>query len=166
MDTDVTLRKRRSCPWVNTLCRRDTHWMTLADPKCVTVKEVNHIRCFAIDIAKYLILISCRLAMEHLCVLQLETALATLVTTWFTLVDRRCFWLDARTINRDQFSTSNSSSIIFFLFLEDVGFWFCKDYEIYAIIWKAGYYKCQTIHFSENRTRSQIKHFFDHVQHT
>jgi hypothetical protein len=25
--------------------------------------------------------------MEHLCVLQLETALATLVTTWFTLAD-------------------------------------------------------------------------------
>jgi hypothetical protein len=45
------------------------------------VKEVNHIRCFAIDIAKDLILLSCRLAMEHLCVLQLETALATLVTT-------------------------------------------------------------------------------------
>ena len=30
----------------------------------VTVQEVNHIRCFAIDIAKYLILLSCRLAME------------------------------------------------------------------------------------------------------
>ena len=28
------------------------------------------------------------------------------------------------------------------------------------------YYKCQTINFSENRTISQIKHFFDHVQHT
>ena len=56
----------------------------------VTVKEVNHIRCFAIgDIAKYLILLSCRLAMEHLCVLELETALATLVTTWFTLADLR-----------------------------------------------------------------------------
>ena len=36
-------------------------------------------------IAKYLILLSCHLAMEHLYVLQLETALATLVTTWFTL---------------------------------------------------------------------------------
>jgi hypothetical protein len=33
-------------------------------------------RRFSIDIAK-------DLAMEHLCVLQLETALATLVTTWF-----------------------------------------------------------------------------------
>jgi hypothetical protein len=44
-----------------------------------------HITCFAIDIAKDFILLSCRLAMEHLCVLQLETALATLVTTWFTL---------------------------------------------------------------------------------
>jgi hypothetical protein len=54
----------------------------------MTVKEVNHIRCFAIDIAKDIILLSCRLAMEHLCVLQLETALATLVTTWFTLADR------------------------------------------------------------------------------
>ena len=32
------------------------------------VKEVNHIRCFAIDIAKDLILNSCRLAMEHVCV--------------------------------------------------------------------------------------------------
>ena len=41
-------------------------------PADVTVKEVNHIRCFAIDIAKDLILLSCRLAMEHLCVLQLE----------------------------------------------------------------------------------------------
>ena len=58
-------------------------------PADVTVKEVNHIRCFAIDIAKDLILLSCRLTMEHLCVLQLETALATLVTTWFTLADRR-----------------------------------------------------------------------------
>jgi hypothetical protein len=34
-----------------------------------------------------ILLLSCRLAMEHLCVLQLETALATLVTTWFTLAD-------------------------------------------------------------------------------
>jgi hypothetical protein len=58
-------------------------------PADVTVKEVNHIRCFAIDIANDLMLLSCRLAMEHLCVLQLETALATLVTTWFTLADRR-----------------------------------------------------------------------------
>jgi hypothetical protein len=41
-------------------------------PADVTVKEVNHIRCFAIDIAKDVILLSCRLAMEHLCVLQLE----------------------------------------------------------------------------------------------
>jgi hypothetical protein len=41
------------------------------------------------DIAKDLILLSCRLAMEHLCVLQLETALASSVTTWFTLADRR-----------------------------------------------------------------------------
>jgi hypothetical protein len=49
----------------------------------------KHYRCFAIDIAKDLILLSCRIAMEHLCVLQLETALATLVTTWFTLADRR-----------------------------------------------------------------------------
>jgi hypothetical protein len=41
------------------------------------------------DISKDLILLSCRRAMEHLCVLQLETALATLVTTRFTLADRR-----------------------------------------------------------------------------
>jgi hypothetical protein len=58
-------------------------------PADVTVMEVNHIRCFAIDIAKILIPLSCRLAMEHLCVLQLETALATLVTTWFILADHR-----------------------------------------------------------------------------
>ena len=58
-------------------------------PADVTVKEVNHIRRFAIDIAKDLILLSCRLAIEHLCVWQLDTALATLVTTWFTLADRR-----------------------------------------------------------------------------
>ena len=55
----------------------------------VKVKEVNHIRCFAIDIAKDLMPLSCRLTMERLCALQLETALATLVTTWFTLADRR-----------------------------------------------------------------------------
>ena len=61
---------------------------TYCDPQ-TWVKEVNNIRCFAIDITKYLILLSCRLAMEHLCVLQLEAALATLVTTWFTLADRR-----------------------------------------------------------------------------
>ena len=58
-------------------------------PTEVTVKEVNNIRCFAIDIANNFILLSCRLAMKHLCVLQLETALALLVTTWFTLADRR-----------------------------------------------------------------------------
>jgi hypothetical protein len=58
-------------------------------PADVTVKEVNHIKCFAIDIAKDPILLSCRLAMEQLCVLYLETAFATLVTTWFTLADRR-----------------------------------------------------------------------------
>jgi hypothetical protein len=58
-------------------------------PADVTVKAVSHITCFAIDIAKDLILLSCRLTMERLSVLQLETALATLVTTWFTLGDRR-----------------------------------------------------------------------------
>jgi hypothetical protein len=59
-------------------------------PADVTVKEVSHNRCFAIDIAKYLILLPCRLAMEHLCVLQLDTALATLVTTSFTLAGHQC----------------------------------------------------------------------------
>ena len=58
-------------------------------PADVKVKEVSYIRCFAIDIARVLILLSCRLTMERLCVLQLETTLATLVTTWFTLDDRR-----------------------------------------------------------------------------
>ena len=38
----------------------------------VTVKEVNHIKRFAIDIAKDLVLLSCRLAMEHLYVLLFE----------------------------------------------------------------------------------------------
>jgi predicted GIY-YIG superfamily endonuclease len=52
-------------------------------------KKTLHIRCFTIGIAKDLILLSCRLAMEHLWVLQLETALATLVATWFTLADRQ-----------------------------------------------------------------------------
>jgi hypothetical protein len=36
------------------------------------VKEVNHIRCFAIHIAKYIMLLSYRLAMEHLCVHSLD----------------------------------------------------------------------------------------------
>jgi hypothetical protein len=39
------------------------------------------------------------------------------------------FLISVRIINRDQFSTSNSSSIIFFLFLEDVGFWFWFRYN-------------------------------------
>jgi hypothetical protein len=68
--------------WLDTFSR-------VLRPADVTFKGVNHIRCFAIDIAKDLILLSCRLAMEHLCVLQLETALLTFVTTWFTLADRR-----------------------------------------------------------------------------
>ena len=59
----------------------------LLRPADVTVKQVSNIRCFAIDIGKYLILLSCRLSMECLCALQLETALATLVITWFTLDD-------------------------------------------------------------------------------
>ena len=59
-------------------------------PVDVTVKEVNHIRCFGISIAKYRILLSWRLTMERLWLLQLETALATFVTTWFTLA--YCRW--------------------------------------------------------------------------
>jgi hypothetical protein len=41
--------------------------------------------------------------MEYLCVLQLETALATLVTTWFTLGGQNLIFLriDNRTINRN-----------------------------------------------------------------
>jgi hypothetical protein len=81
----------------------------------VTVKEVNHIRCFAIDIAKYLILLSCRLAMEHLSVLQLETALATLVTTWFTLVDPR--W-------RSRYSSSDQCILNAFRSPERYNGWF------------------------------------------
>jgi hypothetical protein len=72
------------CPFILLL----NGW-TLFPTYCHPVKEVNHIRCFAIDIAKDLILLSSRLAMEHLCMLQLETAFATLVTTWFTLADRQ-----------------------------------------------------------------------------
>ena len=44
-------------------------------PADVTVKEVNHIRCFAIDIAKYLILLFCRLAKEHLYVYDMQRRL-------------------------------------------------------------------------------------------
>jgi hypothetical protein len=55
----------------------------------IIVRDVNHIMSFTIDIAKDLILLSCRLAMAHLRVWQLETALATVVTTWFTLADRQ-----------------------------------------------------------------------------
>jgi hypothetical protein len=46
---------------------------------------------------------------------------------WRNLV--KGFGLDVRTINRDQFATSNSSSIIFFFILEDVGFWFWFRYN-------------------------------------
>jgi hypothetical protein len=73
-------RQKRESLWTRKL--RTLH----PEPTDVTVKQVNHIRCFAIDIAKYFILLSCRLTMERLCVLQLETSLATLVTTWFTTI--------------------------------------------------------------------------------
>jgi hypothetical protein len=72
-----------------TLLPVSQHFVSVLWSADVTVKEVNHIRCFAIDIAKDFILLTCRPAMEHLCVLQSETALATLVTTWFTLAERR-----------------------------------------------------------------------------
>jgi hypothetical protein len=84
-------------------------------PADVTVKEVNHIRRFAIDIAKDLILLSCSLAMEHLCVLQLETALATLVTTWFILADRR--W-------RSRYRSSDQSILNAFRSPESYNGWF------------------------------------------
>jgi hypothetical protein len=38
----------------------------------VTVKEVNHIRCFAIDIAKDFILLSCRLKFISLTTIQVK----------------------------------------------------------------------------------------------
>ena len=41
MDTEVILRKKRSCPWVNTLCPRDTHWMTLVDPKFISLTTIQ-----------------------------------------------------------------------------------------------------------------------------
>jgi hypothetical protein len=84
-------------------------------PADVTVKEVNHIRRFAIDIAKDLILLSCRLAMEHLCMLQLEKALATLVTTWFILADRR--W-------RSRYRSSDQSILHAFRSPERYNGWF------------------------------------------
>ena len=33
--------KRWTCPWVNTLCRRGTHWMTLADPKFISLTTIQ-----------------------------------------------------------------------------------------------------------------------------
>ena len=41
MGTEVTVRKRRSCPLVNTLCRRGTHWMTLAVQKCISLTTIQ-----------------------------------------------------------------------------------------------------------------------------
>jgi hypothetical protein len=40
----VTLRKRRSCPWVNTLCRRGIHWMTLVDPKFISLTTIQVVK--------------------------------------------------------------------------------------------------------------------------
>jgi hypothetical protein len=87
-DKSVFFVRSLLCPFILML-NGWTHFSYVLRPADVTIKEVNHIRCFAIDIAKEVILLSCRLAMENLCALQLETALATLVTTWFTLADRR-----------------------------------------------------------------------------
>jgi hypothetical protein len=35
------LQKRSSCPWVNTLCRPGTHWMTLVDPKLISLTTIQ-----------------------------------------------------------------------------------------------------------------------------
>jgi hypothetical protein len=83
------------CPFISFIEWLDTFPFVLRP----VVKEVSHIRCFAIDIAKGLILFSCRLAMKHLCVLWLETALATLVTTWVALAD---LWWRSRYRSSDQ----------------------------------------------------------------
>ena len=88
-------------------------------PTDVTVKQVNHIRCFAIDIAQYVILLSCCFTMEHLCVLQLETSLATLVTTWFMLGDRRWRATEEYKEKKDQ-QTGSPCSNVPFLFRENV----------------------------------------------
>jgi hypothetical protein len=98
--------------WMNTF----SYVLRSAD---VTVKEVNHIRRFAIDIAKDLILLSCRLAMEHLCVLQLETALATLVTTWFTLAGRQ---------RRSRYRSSNQCILNAFRSPERYNGWFMEQF--------------------------------------
>jgi hypothetical protein len=37
----VSLFSRRSCPWVKTLCRRGTHWKTLADPKFILLTAIQ-----------------------------------------------------------------------------------------------------------------------------
>ena len=37
--SDITTR--RSCPCVNTLCRRVTHWMTLSDPKFILLTTIQ-----------------------------------------------------------------------------------------------------------------------------
>ena len=88
-------------------------------PTDVTVKQVNHIRCFANDIAQYVILLSCRLTMERLCVLQLETSLATLVTTWLMLGDRRWRATEEYKEKKDQ-QTGSPCSNLPFLFIEKV----------------------------------------------
>ena len=67
---------------------------------------------------KDLVLLSWLLAMEHLCVLQLETALATLVTTWFTLADRR--W-------RSRYRSSDQCILNAFRSPEHYNGWFRKQ---------------------------------------
>ena len=62
-------------------------WIPEVDP-------FSSLKCFCEcqnckGITKYIVLLSCRLAMEHVCMLQLEISLARLVTTWFTLADCR-----------------------------------------------------------------------------
>ena len=85
-------QERRFCKVTSVSIHSFVEWLDtfsyVLRPADVTVKEVNHIRRFAIDISKDLILLSCRLAMEHLCVLQLETAFATLVIYIYSLYER------------------------------------------------------------------------------
>jgi hypothetical protein len=114
-------------------------------PADVTVKEVKHIRCFAIDIAKYIILLSCRLAMEHLCVLQLETAVATLVTTWFTLADRR--W-------RSRYRCSDQCILILYHLP-------IYALRVFFVFFSCNLWSCCSMHDSVHKTKNRPLDLFD-----
>ena len=71
-------QERLFCKVISVSIHSWTDFLLCIATRKLTFKEVNHIRRSAIDISNDLILLSCRLAMEHLCVIYMKTEVGIL----------------------------------------------------------------------------------------